>query len=134
MTLDTNHLRALCEAATPSPWTWDDDDRPDALLGPPYGVEWLPNEPQRERIITTDSGCYGPNAADRAFIAAARTAVPELLDENERLRKAAMVVLAAVAFANDEAGADEIRRAVADLFVADDEALERWLDALKGKP
>lgn len=79
------HLRALCDAATPGPWavydrTPEDIERP--------GIDGVYAEPQGKysgRIVETDFGCYPPYKRDAAFIAAARTALPEALDEIERL-------------------------------------------------
>lgn len=65
---------SLCEAATPGPW--------DAGLENVYAVQRA-GEPGPVRA--TVARLVGPDA-DRAFIAAARTLVPALLDEVERLR------------------------------------------------
>lgn len=76
--MDLEHLKSLCEKATKGPWqdhNWDPMERPhvvaDALGG--------------------GSHCRGQadipaTAHDAAFIAASRTAVPELIREVERLR------------------------------------------------
>jgi hypothetical protein len=66
----TKRLRALCEAATPGPWTHDyDGEQGYAVRGPSDG----------------QTVCIGYEE-DAAFIAAARTALPEVIDELERLR------------------------------------------------
>ena len=104
-------LRALCEQATPGPWQWDVDDAdmtaPCALPAPhrdedevrPTGHECEAFPVERDDaglvsrweyhvpIIITDSGYYPPRENDRAFIAAARTALPELLEELEAANK-----------------------------------------------
>ena len=82
-------IKALADAATPGPWVWEEGEEPDSMSGAVGG-----------RIIRTDMGYYGPEAADRAFIAAGRTAVPALLAEVERLR--ALVREAYLEGANDE--------------------------------
>jgi uncharacterized protein with PIN domain len=83
---DRAQMRERCEKATPGPWHWDDSDRSKARgrvdgdmvslapLAPGEEAEYV------EPIIQTDSGVYGPREADRAFIAAARTDLPALLD------------------------------------------------------
>jgi len=70
-------LRALAEAATPGPWVEPDDFEGIFVkhAGPGYaqapgGFDWL--------------DIVGPNAA---FIAAARTALPEALDAIKRVRE-----------------------------------------------
>lgn len=74
-------LRRLCEAATPGPWvaaTWAGED---------FG--WSACGPVHEE--SDDDTPEGPNQdlakRDADFMSAARIAVPELLDEVERLRK-----------------------------------------------
>ena len=75
-------LRKLCDVATPPPWGIDPDS-PDRLRGAVNGVERC--------LATVLRTAYGlrPNAeaeANAAFCAAARSALPALLDENARLR------------------------------------------------
>jgi hypothetical protein len=74
-------LRALCEAATAGPWRVsmtgysvksNDDDAPTIAI--PHGVSVLTSK-QIDRWL-----------ANAEFIAAARTALPDALDEIERLR------------------------------------------------
>jgi hypothetical protein len=65
-------LRVLCEAATPEPW------RDDGMMFVDIGPEQYPEE--RSLI-----DCQLATNADRRFVAAARTALPEALDEIERL-------------------------------------------------
>lgn len=80
MTIDIDSLRALADAASPGPWEdgtasccpdmgWVDG--PKGVVCPVY---------QGTKVTHT------LDANDAAFIAAARTAVPWLLDEIERLR------------------------------------------------
>jgi len=70
-----DHLARLDHEATPGPWKWNEVDQ---MCGP--------DDPDfHDPIIETDSGVYGPRAADRALIAAARTAVPALVEEVRRL-------------------------------------------------
>jgi len=82
-------LQALCEKATPGPWIWADDQM------------WFYADYQKRgdleqnsdgswkfvSIIETEDGHYGPKENDRDFIAAARTALPELLAELSRLTR-----------------------------------------------
>lgn len=68
--------RKLCEGATPGPWTIDG------------GYVWgfcplIKNQTTPTELIVEQDG----HDYDKRFIAAARTALPELLDEVERLQK-----------------------------------------------
>lgn len=93
MSLDLGTLRALCDAATPGPWTADIDDHGRVLrilandreadngLGPEREFEKIV-----ETIVETDAGYYPPEQPDALFIASTRTAMPALIDEIERLR------------------------------------------------
>jgi hypothetical protein len=101
--LDLDAIEARCEAASPGPWT--------AKLG--RTTDWIADgrcggisDANGEEIITTDSGVYGPEEADAAFIAAARTDVPALLAEVRRLRA---VVDAFATAAEDEVTRFEVR-------------------------
>ena len=79
-------LRELCAKATPGPWesnVWIETD----------GDEWRATGPGHdEHASDYGSEPGGPDEqaaqADAAFIAAARTAVPALLDECDALRAA----------------------------------------------
>jgi len=62
MTIDRDALRRLCEAATPGPWT------------------------NRIGVGSCDYIVKVERSSDADFVAAARTAIPELLDECEKLR------------------------------------------------
>ena len=70
-------LRELCEKATPGPWEQCKDD--------PWCV-WVMNGDKDGFNLLAECG-WIDNDWNAAFIAAARTAVPELLDEVERLRR-----------------------------------------------
>ena len=78
-------IRALADAATPGDWT---------VYAPTYGPITI--ETDRTEVIAPDSVhcmayCYGGSssytlsAADAAFIAVSRTAIPEMLDEIDHL-------------------------------------------------
>lgn len=74
-------LRALADAATCAPWhvrTRDDIVFVDAIPGE-AGICELPFDSVMDQRAEAE--------ADGKFIAAARTAIPELLDEVERLRR-----------------------------------------------
>lgn len=81
--IDCDALRELAEKATPGPWHW----------GPPSDSAW----PQGDESLCAgeelvlygwgyDASGIDGSDEDRAFIAAARTALPALLDENTALR------------------------------------------------
>lgn len=74
---DLDEIRALEKAATNGPWLLKGVDM-DLIFGPNQGLEsgWP---------IAVAQACYPHWRADAAFIAAARTAVPALLAEVERL-------------------------------------------------
>ena len=70
-------IRERCDKATPGPWSVDEES----------GDVWVPSIWRSVAIIEDlDLPLVNP-AADRAFIAAARQDVPDLLAEVERLRK-----------------------------------------------
>ena len=70
-------IRERCDKATPGPWSVDEES----------GDVWVPSIWRSVAIIEDlDLPLVNP-AADRAFIAAARTDMPDLLDEVERLRR-----------------------------------------------
>lgn len=69
-------IRKRCDTATPGPWEVDEES----------GDVWVPSIWRSVAIIEDlDLPLVNP-AADRAFIAAARADVSDLLDEVERLR------------------------------------------------
>jgi hypothetical protein len=73
-------IRALCDGATPGPWAWSGND----IDGGEHGLESV-----IEMEVSCGVYCLGgsvsmrASGADRAFIAAARTALPRLLDALE---------------------------------------------------
>lgn len=74
-------IRERAEAATPGPWTErrNDDEDNDFL----YSIDGADGQP----IVKADCGVYPPDKEDATFIAAARSDVPALLDEVERLER-----------------------------------------------
>ncbi|WP_087075917.1 hypothetical protein [Mycobacterium dioxanotrophicus] len=99
--------KAALEGVTPGPWTWDGDTFSDAAEHKcPHGTQWTDHGPDLVRgnedgsaieeysadndVITSggyDASGLEIKTADAEFIAAARTLVPELVAEVERLRK-----------------------------------------------
>ncbi len=85
MTIDLDALDALCAAATSGPW----EVCGQSIDGPDY------KEVIRKGPVDCMAYCYGGSstiegdnlAADMAFCAAARTALPALIAEVRRLRK-----------------------------------------------
>ena len=75
---ELSKLRALTDSATPGPWSampFDDCSRV------------YSGEPLKGRLVVISPYEYNPrDEEDAAFIAAARTAVPALIGEVERLR------------------------------------------------
>ncbi len=69
-------LRGLCERASKGPWNWIDDTLCADREFPVVLKSTLESNEEAGLFI---HGC------DKEFIAAARTAVPELLDDNDRL-------------------------------------------------
>lgn len=90
--IDPTVLRQLCEQATPGPWRVREHPAgldhgcfvtaPD-VNGFAYAAEILGEDEYREQ-----SGGMKRRHADAQFIAAAREALPQLLDENAALRAA----------------------------------------------
>ncbi len=84
--MDNDELRKLAGEATPGPWYWADDQ----MSTPDNPVKQWTISPGI-LIADTNNGTPGGDRRDRAnaaFIAAARTEVPRLLDENDALRAA----------------------------------------------
>jgi len=82
----------LSEGATAGPWEalpegHPRDRRCDGIYGPPV-AEYKGAEPERARIVETDSGYYPPKMPDALFIAASRTLVPRLARQLEEAVKA----------------------------------------------
>lgn len=81
--LDLAALRGLCEQATPGPWREGSVEKEAVFCE--HGCSFGPGI---ERNLLRLNKHF-PHEADAAFIAAARTALPALLDEVERLRELA---------------------------------------------
>lgn len=79
--MDIKKLREICEKATPGPWEWQYSEKWGTIVfNDTLGViTAYTNERGNPDITIAEE--------DLEFIAAARTALPELLDEVERLRK-----------------------------------------------
>ena len=76
-------LRELCEKATPGPWRWS------FVIGPSgHRTPRLANSAllQGQGLRGIFRAYPAPGDADAALVAAARTALPEALDEIERLQ------------------------------------------------
>src|SRR5258708_5115203 len=69
-----NEIEKRCEAAEKGPWRALKDDDFDDRCGGIINSE-------REDIVTTDSGVYGPDLKTAEFIAASRTDIPLLIKE-----------------------------------------------------
>ncbi len=78
--LDLEELKALVNAATPGPWSDDQFD--------PYGAVISRAAPHAEWVGDYDGAVIGEafSRKDAAFVAAARTAIVELIAEVERLQ------------------------------------------------
>ncbi len=73
-------IKARCDAATAGPWKWESwDDRYESVRNELAGVLSPDGGESRYRAIQVDD-------ADAAFIVAARSDVPALVAEVERLR------------------------------------------------
>lgn len=109
---DVAALRALADAATPGPWEALPDDFLPERCGGIVAGERQPDQENWERpsIVVTDSGYYPPRMNDAAFIAAARTALPQLLDRVEALEEANLGLRAELTTAQDGWG-EQLRRA-----------------------
>lgn len=83
-------LRALADKATPGPWTSGGiKGGTEMILGPEI-TEGMARETRRELALVkapVENQRSGDCAPNTAFIVAARTALPEALDEIERLQK-----------------------------------------------
>lgn len=93
--IDIPYLRELCEKATKEPWTADVDEPDDCVVwsGTGKSAEFIGNigdvvtpiiqDTEKARVI------FDVEINNCKFIAAAREALPELLDRVEALEKAA---------------------------------------------
>jgi hypothetical protein len=79
-------LQALCEQATPAPWSYAEDDSSGVwrILGPEG--QRLFEEPSSDS--DEDTGVFEGSSADYRLVAAARAALPRLLGELRVLRRA----------------------------------------------
>lgn len=87
-------LLALANAATRGPWEWERRGFQNTTLSlmSPQFIDGQEAHPLN--LLNTDAKEWNWNGEhNRAFICAARTAVPELIAENERLRAAARAVV-----------------------------------------
>jgi hypothetical protein len=80
-------LRALCDAATPGPWRRGAVEHHHVFCPHPGALA-----PELGRVLLRMNE-YFPHADDATFIAAASTALPEALDEIERLREALRIAM-----------------------------------------
>jgi hypothetical protein len=74
-----DRLQKLCDGATAGPWHTED-------VGEPPKRRWVVDA-QYRCVAGGTAGGIGPRAFDADFIAAARTALPELIAEVRRLQK-----------------------------------------------
>lgn len=117
-------ISQLCESATAGAWRWGDPDRRESRMslysdargagpiGSGFPLLWLDRDSWA--VIAFD---------DTAFIAAARTVVPELLAEIKRMRP---IYLAAIEWRRNDTGAEALRtcRALIDAVDAAEKAEE----------
>jgi hypothetical protein len=87
-------LQALCEQATPGPWSYAEDDSSGVwrILGPEQ--QRLFEEPSSDS--DEDTGVFEGSSADYRLVAAARTALPRLIEELRVLRRAVRQARAAL--------------------------------------
>ena len=79
-----SELRALAAAASPGPWNHDIVWLPNSILGPVHKTD---DSDTTEEVLLFADPDFGHKPQDLAFIAASRTAIPELLDEIQELRE-----------------------------------------------
>lgn len=79
-------IRDRADAASPGPWF---AHKAEFGLKECRGITTSPELHAGDDIVVTDSGVYPPEMPDALFIAHARTDVPDLLAEVERLRRIA---------------------------------------------
>lgn len=82
---DIDADQAVCDAATPAPWEWDEDEDVMRLMGAGdqgFHGDQILKAPKRG----TPYAEYWPETKDAAFIAEARTALPAYIAEVRRLR------------------------------------------------
>ena len=90
MSLDLEAIRALCNAATPGPWTWHRgvNDMHFGYCADDCGVDYAPGH--------AEIGTYGFTPGNAEFIAWCREGVPALVAEVERLTAEREALAAAV--------------------------------------
>ena len=95
MSLDLDAIKARAEAATPGPWNLDSTDwakkspsgiRWIADSSVPQAVVWVTPEPWDWENDDSDDDEIAQMVTDATFVAHARTDVPALIAEVERLR------------------------------------------------
>lgn len=127
-------IRALCEAATPGPWHdvavdlcggWGQPNGKQLKIAPSGSLIQSVEHNDQEAVIMASNYDNSPWCLpeDRAFIAASRTAVPELLARVEELEAALGVLVDAV----------DLLHAANDRIMVDPHALEEARAAL-GEP
>lgn len=87
--LDLEPIKARVEAATEGPWEWYEPDPSVIVLGTKdlQAFEGFVLDCARcESCLASGGDCSLPGSEDRAFIARARTDIPELIAEVEELR------------------------------------------------
>jgi len=88
--LDLDHLKRLCEAATPGPWGWK-KGRLMQMAAPESKYTYQRDIGYQETDYDFNDPAREEQAErDAEFIAAARTALPAALDEVSRLRQESM--------------------------------------------
>jgi hypothetical protein len=98
-------LRALHEAATLGPWKWNLFPTVEPVTEDAVEGCFLWNEDADHIVLAHNNVvCWNVAEADRAFIAAARTALPELLDAYEYVITHPFQYLKALGFEVDETG------------------------------
>lgn len=87
-------LLALCDQATPGPWSYAEDDTSGVwrILGPEQ--QRLFEEPSSES--DEDTGVFEGSSADYRLVAASRAALPRLIEELKTLRRAVRQARAAL--------------------------------------
>lgn len=92
--MNLEELKKLCDEATPGPWEWRecDGDGPFYVLGGPVTYKSPSVDPNKVLDDGSSSAEYSPSitpdSPDAKFIAAARTALPQLISRLERYEEA----------------------------------------------
>jgi len=87
-------LQSLCDQATPGPWSYTEDDSSGVwrILGPEG--QRLFEEPSADS--DEETGTFEASSADYRLVAAARLALPRLVEELRSLRRAVREARAAL--------------------------------------